>query len=130
VTLPVVTTTFIPFGATTVTDALPETPPRLAVTDTFPAVDPAVNVVWLPVAGATVPGAAVDHAAPLAATGFPYASVAVAVNTCEPPNETVAVDGETDTVATGPATIVSVCDPEVYPVADAVSVGVPALVSW
>ena len=69
--LPLVTTTFICCDATTLTDALPDTLPTEAVTDPLPAVDAAVNAVWFPVAGATVPGAVVDHAAPVASIGFP-----------------------------------------------------------
>jgi len=72
VVLPFATTTFIWRGETTSTVALPEIPPTEAVTDPLPAVDPAVNVVRLPVEGVTAPGAVVDHAAPDAETGFPY----------------------------------------------------------
>ena len=46
------------------------------------------------------------------------------------PNATVAVAGDTVRVVTGPATMVSTWDADVYPFALAVSVGVPAVRSW
>jgi hypothetical protein len=129
VMVPFVTTTFMFRDATTVTDALPVTPCTVAVTDPLPAVDPAENVVPLPVVGETAPGAVVDHAASLAETGFPWASAALAEKACVLPKETVELGGDTTTVATGPATTVSDWVPEAYPLALAVSVGVPAVTS-
>ena len=72
VMLPFATTTFICWGETTSTEANPENPPSVAVTDPLPGVDPAVNVELLPVVGETVPGAVVDHVAPDTETAFPY----------------------------------------------------------
>ena len=72
VVVPFETTTFICRGETTSTEANPVNPPSVAVTDPLPAVDPAVNVVPLPVVGETAPGAVVDHVAPDTETAFPY----------------------------------------------------------
>jgi hypothetical protein len=130
VMFPFATATFICLGETTSTEANPENPPSEAVTDPLPAVDPAVNVELPPVVGETVPGAVVDHVAPETETAFPYWSAPLAENAWVPPNATVAVGGDTVSVASGPPTMVSVWEADAYPFAIAVSVGVPAVRSW
>jgi hypothetical protein len=113
-----------------VTVALFETPFSVAVTLPLPAVVPALNVVEAPVAGETEPpGTFVDHDAPAVEAGFPHWSTPVALNGCEPPAGTEALDGETVIEVAGPALIVSVCVALVSPVALAVIVGLPAFVS-
>src|SRR5213592_1009186 len=80
----------------TVTAALPVTPPSDAVTVPVPAAAPARNVVDAPVVGETDPPATVvAHAAPARETAFPYWSAPEAVNGCVPPDATVALVGVT-----------------------------------
>jgi hypothetical protein len=115
----------------TVTEAVPFTPPCVAVTTPVVAVPPAVNVVLAPFVGANVPPlAVVVHVGEMPVTGFVYWSAAEAVRVWVPPVVTLNEDGETATCATGPAVMVSVWVTEFTYCPDAVIVGLPALVSW
>jgi hypothetical protein len=101
-------------AGTTVTAALPDTAPTLAITVPLPVVlELAVKLVDVPESGETLPGvpAPTDQVALETSTALPYASEPEAVNDCVPPSVTVADAGETLMVASGPALTVSVCDP-------------------
>src|SRR5439155_27076896 len=88
-------------GAMTVTDALPEMLPTVAMTLPLPVVGPAAKEVELPDVGETVPRPAglTDQLAPATETALPYASAPVAVNACAPPAVTEAELGDTVTRA-------------------------------
>jgi hypothetical protein len=89
----------------------------------------AVNTVRLPDAGENVPSAGVTDHVGATATELPYASAPAAVNVTVDPTFTCGFDGETVIDAKTAGSTVSVCVPFVYPVAAAVSVGLPADVS-
>src|SRR5437870_4894838 len=116
---------------TTLTEALPWIWPTEAVTEPLPAVVPAVKVVLVPVEGETVPreGGLTDQAAVETSTGLPYGSAPLALKPCVPRVATVAELGDTVILARAAALTVSVCVPLDAPLALAVSVGLPALVS-
>src|SRR5712691_1290650 len=88
-------------SAVTVTDALAETDPTVAVTRPLPVcVVLAVKVVVdEPVVGDTEPGAVVDQEALETSTGLPYWSAPAALNRRPPPRTSVALVGETVIVA-------------------------------
>jgi hypothetical protein len=93
--------------ATTVTLAVPEVAPvSEAVIVPLPTAPP-VNVVDAPVAGLTVPSPLGGNqlTCETLAPAFPYWSVPVTVNFWLAPTGTVALAGETVSLAAGPATI-------------------------
>ncbi len=103
----------------------------VAVMDAGPSLRPATNVVSLPEGVDSVP--TVDgSSAQLAVTGnaFPYESAPVDVRRCTPRAGTSAVAGTTAKVAIGPGSTVRIWVPLVAPSAAAVSVWLPAFVSW
>jgi hypothetical protein len=91
----------------TVTVALPETDPIAARTTPVPALA-AVNVVVVPLAGLSVPGAVVVQLAAATLTGFPNASVPLALKVWELPTVRLALGGARVIVWSGAATTVSI----------------------
>src|SRR2546428_13993800 len=90
-------------GAMTVTDALPEMLPTVAMTLPLPVVGPAVKEVELPDVGETVPRPAglTDQPAPATETALPYASAPVAGDGRAPPPGAAGGDSATRTRARG-----------------------------
>ena len=114
--------------AVTVTEAELPIEPTVAVIVPVPGAV-AVNVVGLPGLGEKVPSAGDADQLGVTWTGLPYASAPLALKLALPPGVSWALLGETATVASWAATTVSVCVALAYPVAAAVRIGPPALVS-
>src|SRR5262249_31040751 len=114
----------------TVTDALPETGPSVAVTLPVPDVEPAVKVVDDPVVGENdAPGRVLDQTAPETPTALPNWSAPVAAKVFFAPVTRVADGGDTAIEASVAGVTVSPWVEVVIPGAVAVNVGLPALVS-
>lgn len=112
------------------TAAVAENVPAVAVTEAGPVARNVVSVVFGPVFGASFPivDGASDHDAD-AGTLFPYVSMPTAVSGMDARVRMVTDFGLITTEASGPGVTVSVCVPLVAPVADAVTIGLPAVVS-
>ena len=111
---------------------MPCTPAWVAVTTPLPALNPAVNVVLVPFAGENVPPPAVvvHVGSNPAVTGFVNWSNPVATNVRFAPSARLTDAGDTVIRDTGPGLTVSVWLDELKFCAEAVSTGLPALVSW
>lgn len=114
--------------AVTVTVPFPETAPSVAVTKPLPLVV-VCKVSDVPLPGLSVPPATVVVHEGLMLTGLPYASAPAAVNNWAPPSASVTEEGDTLIVFSGPAETVVGSVPEPHPEAEAVMVGLPAVVS-
>ena len=110
--------------------ALDETVPLAAVTVPVPSSRPAVKTARPRSSTVTEPSAAgVTRQRTVAAVGLPNSSVDAAWRRTVPRARTCADAGVTASFAAGPAATEIVCVPAVTPVADAVSVWLPARVS-
>lgn len=110
----------------TETGAVADTDPDVAVSVKDAGVVPARKTVRAPVGGVSEPSPAEAVHVGLTASGLPYASKPKAVKTWVPPSGTLVDAGEIAILAKGPGPTVSVWDADVHPVAEALSVDVPA----
>ena len=117
-------------AAWTVMREVDETVPLVAVTVPAPSSRPAVKTARPRSSPLTEPSAVgVTRQRTTVAAGLPNSSVEVARRPTVPRARTWADAGVTASFAAGPAATEIVCAPAVTPVADAVSVWVPARVS-
>ncbi len=103
------------------------TDPTAAVTLPVPGAVPAVKVVEAPEVGLNDEPVSVVLQAGVTTTALPWASAPVAANTWVAPAATVAVEGESVIEASGPAATVTGRVAELSPLAEAVTVWVPAI---
>ena len=112
----------------TATGALADMDPDVAVSVKEAGVAPARKTVLSPTGGVREPTPAGLVHVGLTVSGLPYASKPMAVKTWAPPSGTLADGGEIAILASGPGLTVSVWLADVHPVAEVLSVTVPALV--